>query len=75
MTTAEAREAYYKQMWEIATAKVRELMASERAVDILRSACSEQEGIPLNEQSTEPEDMALWAVTKIARLEKELSEK
>ena len=32
MTTPEAREAYYKQNWEIATARVRELMA-ERAPD------------------------------------------
>lgn len=57
---------------EIAAARAVELEASERAVDILRSACSNQEGLSISEQSPEPEDMALWAVAKIERIEKAL---
>jgi len=44
--------------------------SNERAVDILRSACSRQEGVSIEKQSC-PEDMAMWAVAKIERLEKE----
>lgn len=47
--------------------------AEHKAICILRAGCEKIDGLAIEKQGC-PEDMAMWAITKIERLQKALDE-